>query len=96
MVIKALCQGISHTYIILDNTLISDKTSLVFCLLPQKIDDRKLSSGYKIIDKPHPVEPLKIKNLFLLSANLDTAVISPKVRFLVTVEKIIYAEIETS
>ncbi|XP_076004577.1 dnaJ homolog subfamily C member 28 [Genypterus blacodes] len=54
--------------------------------LRQAINKERLSSGYKIIVKPHPVEPLKIKNRFFLTANLDTAVISPAANLL-TIEE---------
>ncbi len=45
------------------------------------MDKRELSYGYKAIRKPHPEKSLKIRDRFILTADLDGAEISPEVRF---------------
>ncbi|XP_076006362.1 NACHT, LRR and PYD domains-containing protein 1b allele 3-like isoform X1 [Genypterus blacodes] len=54
--------------------------------LQEAINKRKLSSGYQIIEKPYPVEALKINDRFFLTANLDTADISPEANHLIIEE----------
>ncbi|KAK9517965.1 hypothetical protein VZT92_023295 [Zoarces viviparus] len=45
--------------------------------LQQTIKNKELSSGYKMIEKPYP-ESLKMRDRFILTADMDTAVIYPK------------------
>ncbi|XP_073341132.1 uncharacterized protein [Pagrus major] len=46
--------------------------------LQQAIDRRQLSSGYKAIQKPHPEKSLKMRDRFILTADLDGAEIYPE------------------
>ncbi|XP_044060961.1 NACHT, LRR and PYD domains-containing protein 1 homolog isoform X2 [Siniperca chuatsi] len=39
---------------------------------------KELSSGYKMIEKPYPVKSLKMRNHFILTADKDSAEISPE------------------
>nr|XP_033495582.1 uncharacterized protein LOC117265281 isoform X2 [Epinephelus lanceolatus] len=46
--------------------------------LQQEMDKRELSRGYKIIQKPHPEKSLKMRDRFILTADLDSADICPE------------------
>ncbi|XP_077950883.1 uncharacterized protein LOC120811222 isoform X1 [Gasterosteus aculeatus] len=46
--------------------------------LQQELDKRMLSYGYKLIRKPHPEKSLKMKDCFILTADLEKAEISPE------------------
>ncbi|KAL7393373.1 hypothetical protein ABVT39_009841 [Epinephelus coioides] len=46
--------------------------------LQQEMDKRELSRGYKIIQKPHPEKSLKMRDRFILTADLDNADICPE------------------
>ncbi|KAL7394009.1 hypothetical protein ABVT39_019294 [Epinephelus coioides] len=46
--------------------------------LQEEMDKRELSYGYKIIRKPHPERSLKMRDRFILTADLDGADIYPK------------------
>ncbi|XP_035528369.1 NACHT, LRR and PYD domains-containing protein 1b allele 2-like [Morone saxatilis] len=46
--------------------------------LQQAMDKRELSYGYKVIRKPHPEKSLKMRDHFILTADLDGAEICPE------------------
>lgn len=46
--------------------------------LEEKIQNKELSSGYKMIQKPYPAKSLKMRDYFTLTADKDTAVIYPE------------------
>ncbi|XP_075960070.1 NACHT, LRR and PYD domains-containing protein 1 homolog [Anarhichas minor] len=46
--------------------------------LQQTIKNKELSSGYKMIEKPYPVNSLKMRDRFILTADMDTAEIYPE------------------
>ncbi|XP_049903278.1 uncharacterized protein LOC126392119 isoform X8 [Epinephelus moara] len=46
--------------------------------LQQEMDKRELSRGYKIIQKPHPEKSLKMRDRFILTADLESADICPE------------------
>ncbi|XP_042279673.1 uncharacterized protein LOC121905493 [Thunnus maccoyii] len=70
------------------NVLIYYKTNTMFLklhvyLIPhdpalqQRVDKKKFSTGYEIIEKPHPNKYLKMQQGFVLTTDIDTAEISP-------------------
>lgn len=48
---------------------------------PQTIKNKELSSGYTTIEKPYPVKSLKMRDRFILTADVDRAEIYPEVEF---------------
>ncbi|XP_033488747.2 NACHT, LRR and PYD domains-containing protein 1 homolog [Epinephelus lanceolatus] len=46
--------------------------------LEEKIQNKELSSGCKVIQKPYPVKSLKMRSRLILTADMDTAEIYPK------------------
>ncbi|XP_049930410.1 cytolytic toxin-alpha-like [Epinephelus moara] len=46
--------------------------------LEEKIQNKELSSGYKMIQKPYPAKYLKMRGYFILTADMDAAEINPE------------------
>ncbi|KAL7395357.1 hypothetical protein ABVT39_015098 [Epinephelus coioides] len=46
--------------------------------LEEKIQNKELSSGCRVIQKPYPEKSLKMRDYFILTADMDTAEIYPK------------------
>lgn len=54
---------------------------MFLCFFLQAMDKMQLSYGYKVIRKPHPEKSLKMRDRFILKADVNGAKVSPKVRF---------------
>ncbi|KAL7386313.1 hypothetical protein ABVT39_006449 [Epinephelus coioides] len=46
--------------------------------LEEKIQNKELSSGYRMIQKPYPAKYLKMRDYFILTADMDAAEINPE------------------
>ncbi|KAL7400807.1 hypothetical protein ABVT39_018180 [Epinephelus coioides] len=72
-----------HCKVLIFKTIRTSLTLHVYVIpcdlaLEEKIQNKELSSGYKMIQKPYPAKSLKMRDYFTLTADKDTAVIYPE------------------